>query len=135
MKRFVCEFRFKQPDSDNPDYSMTERNVYVWIPKWVTQRFGIPNHRLTLRKNLRSGKFEVYRAFKRPFYVLSADSAPRRNEMSGKEEIVYQGTLGGALRFGNGEYQKYHGRCLQDIACTHKFPKLDAHCPVKNRVT
>jgi hypothetical protein len=135
MKQFVCGLRFKQPDPNDRTHSMTERNFYVWIPKSATQEFGIPNHRLTLRMHIRSGKFEVYRAFKRPFYTLAPDSAPRGNERSGKEKVVYKGTLGGALKFGNGEYQKYHGRRLQDEACMHKPPKLDPHCSAKNQVT
>jgi hypothetical protein len=132
MKQFVCGLRFNERDPDDKIHSMAERNFYVWIPKLGSQKFRVSNHRLTLRKNLVTGKYEVYRAFKRPFHFLSKDSPTKKN-LSGKEKVVYRGTLRSALRFGNNEHRRYHGRALRDEPCKHKPPRLDPHCPRRTR--
>jgi len=126
----VCELRFETPDPHNPGYSMTERNFYVWIP--LETRLNTQNHRLTLRKNLLTGKFEVYRAYRRYFHILSREGTVRSNQSLGKEEVIYVGGLGGALKFGDREYRKFHGRELNEKPCTHKSPRIDQYCPCSN---
>lgn len=123
----VCELRFEQPDPHNPGYSLTERNFYVWIPRET--RLNTENHRLTLRRNLLTRKFEVYRAYRRPFHILSRGGTVHSNRTLGNEEVAYTGGLRGALKFGSGEYRKFHGRKLNEKPCTHKPPEIDPYCP------
>ena len=54
----ICEYEFDFEDPKNKGYSMTEIDWYGWIPPIST-----PNHRLTLRKNLRENVYEVFRYY------------------------------------------------------------------------
>ena len=55
----ICEYEFEREDPNNKGYSLTEVDTYAWIP----ERMGIQSHRLSLRKNLTTGRFEVYRHY------------------------------------------------------------------------
>lgn len=90
-----------------------EPNFYVWIPAEKEPKFG--NHRLTLRKNMDTGKFEVYRSFR-----------------NGTEDVIYEGRFEAALKAGCVEYRKFHGRDLNDKACRHRKPNVDRLCPSFN---
>jgi hypothetical protein len=123
---WVCEFRFNQPDPRNPKSSGRERNFYVWVP--LKTELRIRNHRLTLRKNLVTGEFEVYRAFGKPFYTITPQGN-LRNQNVGSDEIIYKGDFAGALEAGNHEYYKAHGRKLDQKPCIHRRPYADLYCP------
>jgi len=56
----ICEAEFETPDPKNPDFSMTEVDYYAWIPYDMATP-ETPNHRLSLRKNLKTGEYELYR--------------------------------------------------------------------------
>jgi len=114
MGLIICEYGFEEPDPNRPEYSRREVDFYA--------RAKGRDHRLSLRKNLRTGKFELYR-----FYY-------DRNE----EEVIFSGSLEDALKVGHEEWMKHWG-CLgerePDKPCLHKYPQIDVFfCPyVKKR--
>jgi len=110
----ICEFGFEDPDPNNKKYSMREVDYYGWVPYQARQKYGIKNHRLSLRKNLETGKFEVYRYF--------------YDEK--REEVAFEGSFEEALEFANKERNKYWGVQEPDKPCRHKHPQLDwLFCP------
>jgi len=106
---YVCEHEFDTPDPRNPEYSMTEYDVYAHIPYRMDTM--IDNHRLTLRKNLKTGQFEVYR-----HYLFTVGT-----RQQGEEEVVFTGSFEDALKFITQEHNKYWGRFtwIQFRACRH----------------
>lgn len=58
---YLCEYSFNREDPNTPGYSMDEPDYYAWIPhKFHSQ---IPNHRLSLCKNLLTGEYEFHRVY------------------------------------------------------------------------
>jgi len=76
----VCEYEFERPDPKNLQYSLVEVDIYGWILKefWSEVR----DHRLSLRKNLKTGKFELYRHYYADDY----------------DEVIFTGSLEECLR-------------------------------------
>jgi len=110
----ICEHSFNEPDNVKPMYSFREIDFYAYIPHIFIAE--VPQHRLSLRKNLCTGKFEVYR-----FYHETL-----------KEEVVFEGTLEKALEFGDNEVKRFwgsFGRREPDMVCQHKPPIIDRFCP------
>ena len=101
----ICEFSFYLRDPDNPDYSLAEVDVYGSVPLGK----GAPIHRLSLRKNLKTDKFEAYKRyqFKRLFDRPRTEVAFQSNSL---EEVV---------AFTNRECQRFHGIGTQDQVCIH----------------
>lgn len=122
---YICELSFDKPDPKNPYYSLDEVDYYAWVPALM----GIDNHRLSLRKNLITGEFEVYRRFYQRRLV-----APHPNIIgvvshdTGLEEIAFRGTFEEALRFADKEYYKYHGEREPDKPCKHIYPEKSSLC-------
>lgn len=119
----ICELGFDKPDPRNPTYSLREVDFYAWIPFVAQIKYGIRNHRLSLRKNLVTGKFEVYR-----YYLYER-----------REEVVFTGDFQEALEFANCEWDKYFSEIEwsrePDEPCQHKWPKIDTFfCPACRRV-
>jgi hypothetical protein len=116
----ICEFGFNEPDK-NPKYSMREVDFYAFIPHSSQREFNVRSHRLSLRKNLETGKFEVYR------YYYEDDT----------EEVAFEGRFEDALEFANREVNKYWGflgKREPDIPCEHKPPNIDSiFCPKARR--
>ena len=73
------------PDPRNPRYSLVEVNVYGWIPKEFWDE--IRDHRLSLRKNLKTGKFELY-----TYYYANSSG-----------EAIFTGSLKECLKRAEGE--------------------------------
>jgi hypothetical protein len=112
----ICEFGFDIPDK-NSNYSLREVDFYAFVPYPVQQK-GIKNHRLSLRKNLKTGKFEVYRYY----------------HYEQKEEVVFSGSFKEALNFANKEREKIWGIDFNDKPCEHKEPNIDSvFCPKANK--
>jgi hypothetical protein len=113
----ICELGFNEPDPNNPKYSFREVDFYAYIPYNSQLKFNMKTHRLSLRKNLETGKFEVYR------YYYDEE----------KEEVAFEGGFIEALQFANNEWDKYWshlGRREHDIPCRHKYPHIDTwFCP------
>lgn len=122
-----------------PGYSLSEVDYYAWIP--ASKRHDIPNHRLSLRKNLVTEDFEVYRA-----YTSQANAQILQNRKvvghmvtfkeSGVEEVAFKDKeLQKALDFGNQEWDRMHGtddyNREPDRLCTHGDSGTTAtFCPV-----
>ena len=112
----ICELGFKEPDAKRPEYSIREVDYYGFVPFDSQRKFGIESHRLSLRKNLKTGLFEVYRYY------------PRTR----KEEVVFAGKFEDALKFADGQWNKYWGHLGKkepDKPCTHRYPFIDIFCP------
>lgn len=113
----ICELGFDDPDAQNPNYSNREVDYYAWIPHQFQRTVG--NHRLSLRKNLKTDLFEVYRHF----------------HFEEKDEVVYAGKFKGALEVATGEWNRFHSGWANrskelDEPCRHKYPKIDhIFCP------
>jgi len=112
----ICEYGFDTPDPDNPEFSLREVDFYAWIPRSFWD--NVKNHRLNLRKNLKTGLFQVYRHYH-----------------SGGDEVVFEGSFEEALRFANNEWNKFlagwAGKLREpDVPCKHKPPIIDRFfCP------
>jgi hypothetical protein len=63
MTLIACETEFNKEDPHNPLYSMTELDIYGGIPFKKQQDLGIDNHRLSIRKNMKTNKYEIYRHY------------------------------------------------------------------------
>jgi hypothetical protein len=117
MGIIICEFGFEDPDNKNPNYSFHEVDFYAFIPYQKQKEYGIKSHRLSLRKNLKTKKFEIYR-----FYHYTEE-----------EEVVFSGDFKEALKFAYEERKKYWGflgEIEPDIPCEHKYPNIDRwFCP------
>lgn len=121
----ICKYQFNQPDSKNPNYSFDEIDYYAWIPAGSE----FPNHRLSLRKNLITGDFEVYRRFQQGLIFSRKTLTISTNVDSGGEEVVFKSSdLGKAIEFASGEYLKYHGDRMGDQVCQHKSPVKAMFC-------
>jgi hypothetical protein len=94
----VCEESFKGVNPNNSKYANYEIDFYAWIPPGE----GI-DHRLSLRKNLGTGRFEIY-----------------RNYINGGAEIVFSGSLHEGLKVGDRETMKIFGFDPKDEACHHR---------------
>jgi hypothetical protein len=113
----ICELGFNDPDPKKPKYSMREIDFYAFIPYDVQQKLHVKSHRLSLRRNLETGRFEVYR-----YYYIQEN-----------EEVAFSGSFEEALEFANREANKYWGhlgRRETDKPCKHKHPQIDLFfCP------
>lgn len=127
---FICENEFDRPDHKTPDYSLDEVDYYAWIP--YPHHSEMPNHRLSLRKNLVTGEFEVYRRFNQT-YQRSSKVALIITQIDGEtEEVAYKGDLKGAIYFACAEWRRYHGEGKEDDEiCEHQHPKKALFCRVK----
>lgn len=124
----ICESNFEMRDSKNPNLSMTEIDYYAWIPAGS----DLPNHRLSLRKNLRTGEYEVYRRFYETKLTSRKQLTVIKGEDTGKEEVtVHSKNLAEAIKFACNEYRKYHGDRLDDQVCQHRYPVKSRWCEVK----
>lgn len=93
----ICETEFKKPDPNNPDYCIDEVDMKT-----------MHGYRVSLRKNLRTGEFEViHTIFGRPPQVQVVKSTKSLKE---------------ALDFTNSAYD------LNDQACQHTPPIMSDDC-------
>ena len=125
---FVCESEFTQPDRENVNFSFGELDFYSWIP----QSRGESNHRLSLRKNLVTDKYEVYRAFAVTVTRNSSTVLMLSTQEYGKVAVVFvSDSLQEALDFGDGEVQRFHDHNPHDKVCTHEYPNRATLCGMK----
>lgn len=121
---YICEYSFLDEDPENPGYSMAEPDYYAWIP--ADKRSAIPNHRLSLRKNLVTGEWEFYRAYTSQANVQILQNRKVLGHMitfseSGVEEVAFKTKdFQKALDWGNNEWRRMHGDDgREDKPCTH----------------
>lgn len=125
----ICEYEFERPDSENPDYSMCEVDYYAWIPAGS----GFPNHRLSLRKNLKTGEYEVYRHYVQTHVTSRKELTVIQEKELGTEEVAFKSKdLAEAIKFADGEYKRFHGDDEEpDQVCQHKYPVQSFLCKGK----
>lgn len=115
----VCEYDYLMPDSKDPDYSQSELDYYGWIPAGS----DLPSHRLSLRRNLVTGDWEVYRRFYNQRLVSEKQVTMIIGDDTGQEQVALKTKdLMAAVVFANGECRKYHGERDPDEICLHKPP-------------
>lgn len=113
----ICEFSFYIQDPKNLDYAMGEVDIYGSIPPGRDK----PNHRLSIRKNLKTGEFEAYRHYHKPALKI----------LEGVKESVafHSSSLEEVVEFTNGEVRRLHGGLLlQDQVCIHHAAKGAEFC-------
>jgi len=122
----ICEYSFNQPDSKNPNYSFDEVDYYSWI----LSDSDFPNHRLSLRKNLITGEFEVYRRFQQKQIFSINGFTIDTNVETGYEEVAFKSKdLGEAIKFADSEWTRFHGEEKEpDKVCEHKYPVKATFC-------
>lgn len=134
---FVCEARFQNPDPDDPDYSWLQIQFYAFTPRNTQEGTdGIPNHRLFLRKNLRTNRFELVRQFQVHSKSTAGPFTMTTNIETGREEVALSLTsLHDSLLAGDDEYFRMFGkRDLQDGMCVHRWPYKDELCPYRSKL-
>lgn len=108
----ICEFRFYLRDPETPDYAMEEVDIYGGVPPGRDE----PNHRLSIRKNLKTGEFEAYRRY----HLLAGRVS---------EVVFHRRSLEEVVEFTNGEARRLHGGILlQDQVCIHHAAKGAEFC-------
>ena len=116
----VCEYEFDRPDPRNPSYSLVEVDFYGWIPReyWSEVR----NHRLSLRKKLKTGRFELYRHY----YI------------DGSEQVIFTGSLEECLKKAEEEWKRFHygwsGVEAKFKPCKHRPPDISFLCLMRSAV-
>lgn len=122
----ICEYYFDHPDPKKPNYGSTEWDIYSWIPAHP----DIANHRLSIRKNLLTGEYEVYRHFIQQLLVKRAAGIMIHNESAEKlDQVAFKNkSLQAILDFTNEECAKYHGESQNDQVCQHSYPQKAALC-------
>ena len=119
----ICEYEFEKPNPRNPDYSLAEVEYYPWIPAGSV----LSNHSLSLRKNLVTGKFEVYRRHYMGY--VSAGRGIMADGGTTLENVVFRSSsLDEAIGFAHKECVKYHGKPEKDKVCTHEYPMKTTGC-------
>ena len=129
----VCPREFDAPDPRDPSYSMTEIDFYAATPPRLHD--PMPNHRLSLRRNLVTGRYEVYRQYVNTVEargVLAGQSFTLVTTRDGDLEEVALETadLGEALKFADEEcVKRFGGGSWDDRVCDgHRLPALFT-CP------
>jgi hypothetical protein len=125
----VCETYFEDPDPKRPSYSAAELDFYSHTP--FDTREKVPNHRLSLRKNLRTGQYEAFRVYLNPTTLLSLKGLTVIAEEEGKIVQILHCTfsLQAALDFCNAQSTEFwHDMGDKDELCQHRPPKVAMHC-------
>ncbi len=100
----ICEFDFSRQDPKKPDYADFEIDFYAWISSGKGQ-----NHRLSLRRNLKTDEYEVYRTY----------------SFEESEQVIFRGTLEDAIHITNVEVGQFHLGNSPDELCDHSFHSRD----------
>jgi len=109
-----CDTGFDIEDSNNKGYSLRELDFYQWIP--AEMRKIEKNHSFSLRKNLNTGLFELYRNYFDTKEILVVFSTKDLQE-----------ALDTANRIWNTYHSKWSGQKRErDTICEHKPPNLDS---------
>jgi len=112
----ICESEFERLNPKNPDFAAHEVDIYMHIPypSSLTQQ-----HRLSIRKNLKTGMFEAYRHYT-PQTLQKPD-----------EIMVQNKDLATVIDFTNAQARKYWGHdSNNDQVCDHQ-KTVGLHCQMK----
>ena len=126
----VSEFDILSPTDSN--YSLREYDYYAWIKAGS----GLRNHRLSLRKNLKTYNFEVYRRFFDKTFVSKKGLSILSGVDTGIENVVFKSeNLEKAIKFASDETRKFHGEKEEDRLCQHKHPIISRLCRHPQKIT
>jgi len=102
-------------------------DFYQVIPPGMeTER--IPNHRLLLRRNKKTGRFEVRRHFYTRRIIRLKGAIVETGEDLQAEEIAFEGAFEDAVKFANSEMVRYGSTETFDV-CEHRLPNINRFCP------
>lgn len=130
MGIIICPSEFEQEDPNHKGYSMNEIDIYAWIPKSKGR-----NHRLTMWKNIKTGKYELVKIYKEQQIIAIGipGEKPAGLFITNKDtnvpiEVVFDNeNLEVVIEEINGMWNKYHGtddyQREKDIICDHKHKK------------
>ena len=125
----ICEYEFEKLNPKNPGYSLAEVEYYPRIPAGS----ALSNHSLSLRKNLATGKFEMYRRHYHGY--VSAGRGIMADRGTTLENVVFRSSsLDEAIDFAHKECVKYHGIGEKDKVCKHEYPMKTTGCEGKRDV-
>ena len=103
-----------------------EWDFYQVIPASMeTER--IPNHRLFLRRNKKTGRYEVRRHFYTRRIIRLREAVVETGEDLQAEEVAFEGDFENAVKFANTEATRYGSKEFE--VCGHKPPKISHFCP------
>jgi len=127
----ICEKDFEREDPNRPGYSLTEVDYYAWVPAGSC----MPNHRLSLRKNLKTGEWEVYRRFFQRSLISRGPVTVITGDDTGLERVAFKSkSLAEAVRFADDEWNRFHrsglGEKEPDQVCQHKPPVKSPFCKI-----
>lgn len=127
----ICESEFRQPDPKNPKYAMREIDYYSHLPYDA----DFPQHRLSLRKNLETGEYEIYRRYSKTRLVSRKALTMITQDDMGTEEVAFSGTLQEAIDFATKETDKFWVKVFgeerqKDRVCQHTPPVKATFCKV-----
>ena len=88
----------------------------------------IPNHRLVLRRNKRTGRWEVYRHFHTCRIIELKEAIVETGEDLQAEEVAFKGNFQDAVEFANKEKARYGSKVKFEV-CEHKSPNINRFCP------
>lgn len=129
---YLCEYSFNKEDPNIPGYSMDEVDYFAWIPAEFHSQ--IPNHRLTLLKNLVTNEYEFHRVYmKTEARRLSSMLIMVQTLAKGLTEVAFKTkSLEEAVAWGNREYDRFHYRPGEehhnDRICEHVYPHQYTFC-------
>jgi len=118
----ICELEFEREDPNKKGYSMDEIDYYEWAP--ATQR----NHRLSLRKNLITGEFEVYKCF---WTGQDTPTGIIPDVEQGEEQVMFKTkSLAEAVQWAREETEWVHPSWqIEDKICKHLPGEASSSCP------
>lgn len=112
MVRFICETEFDTADPDNPTYALSEIDWNMG---------GRTAYRISLRKNLKTGEFEVYR--------YNYPAALRANKHLNQIEVLAHSTnLLGILHRLNQEITQTYPKYERVELCQHELNRKAFIC-------
>ena len=112
----ICEHRFEEEDPRNLGFSMLEIDIYTSVKR---DAYVLP-HRLSLRKNISRGEFELYR-----FYFYTGQTSVQFRDKD----------LQRVLDHANAEAYTWSGIREPDKVCLHKGEQKDRLCPIEEELT
>lgn len=116
----ICERMFEV-------YPNHEWDFYLLIPVDM-ETVRLPNHRLSLRRDKETGRYQLYRHFYARKMIRCPEVVIFKGEDLHAEEVAFEGEFEEAVKFGNRETAKYGSIVKFDI-CEHTPPNVSRFCP------
>jgi hypothetical protein len=116
----ICEYEFLTEDPKKAGYSILEVDVYGRLPVGMESQ-ALPNHRLSIRKNLSTGRFEAYRHYWGTWGTV---------RQTVQEDVWYSGTLEKVVEFVNRTYKRiWKEKSTLFEVCRHTEEPAEQGCP------